>query len=112
MNPVNVMNAQKELALLLKELFGAKLNEIFLFGSYARNQADEESDIDIIVLVDEDKMQLKSYSNAVAEAVTELNLKYDVVLSVIIQNTAEYEEYKDVVPFFINIQREGIPIHV
>ncbi len=112
MNPLNVINAQRELALLLKELFGAKLHEVILFGSYARNQADEESDIDIIVLVNEDKMKLKSYAHAVAETVTELNLKYDVVLSVILQSVSEYEEYKEVVPFFINIRREGVPIHV
>ena len=105
MNSVNVKNAEQELVLLLRKLFGPKMNYVILFGSYAKNQADEESDIDIIALVDEDKMQLKSYSHAVAEAVTELNLKYDVVLSVIIQSTTEYEEYKDVLPFFINIQR-------
>ncbi len=112
MNPANIENAKRELALWLKEIFGAKLNEIILFGSYAKNQSDEESDIDIIVLVDEDKMQLKAYSHSVAEAVTDLNLKYNVVLSVIIQSTTEYEEYKEVLPFFINIRREGVPIHV
>ena len=112
MNQLNVANAQKELAVIMKELFGAKLNEVILFGSYARNHPDEESDIDIIVLVHEDKMRIKSYSQAVAEAVTELNLKYDVVLSVILQSKDEYEAYKEVSPFFITIQREGVPIHV
>jgi predicted nucleotidyltransferase len=110
MNLLNVENAKRELAFLLKGIFGAKLNEIILFGSYAKNQADEESDVDIIVLVDEDKMQLKAYSHAVAETVTDLNLKYNVVLSVIVQSTAEYEEYKEILPFFINIRREGVPI--
>ena len=110
MNPVHVENAKQELASAMKELFGLKLKEVILFGSYARNQQNEESDIDIIVLVNEDKMKLKLYSHAVAEAVTELNLKYDLVLSVILQNTAEYEEYKEVLPFFINIQREGVPL--
>lgn len=112
MNLVNVEKAKKELVQAMVNLFGNKLHEVILFGSYARNQQDEESDIDILVLVKEDQLSLKSYSYEIAEIVTDLNLKYDVVLSVILQSTDEYEEYKDILPFFMNIQREGVPIHV
>lgn len=36
----------------LVELFGSKLHELRLFGSYARNQFDDESDVDVLVLTD------------------------------------------------------------
>lgn len=112
MNPINVEKAKKELARAMANLFGNKLSEVILFGSYARNQQDEESDIDILVLVKEDPLSLKSYSHKIAEIVTDINLQYDLVLSVILQSTDEYEKYKDVLPFFMNIQREGVIIHV
>ena len=112
MNLTNVEGAKNELARAMEELFGSKLSEVILFGSYARNQQDEESDIDIIVLVKECPLSLKSYSYKIAEIVTDINLQYDVVLSVILQSVDEYEEYKDVLPFFMNIQREGVMIHV
>lgn len=112
MNLTNVERAKKELAQAMANLFGNKLSEVILFGSYARNQQDEESDIDIIVLVKEDPLSLKSYSYQIAELVTDLNLQYDLVLSVILQSTDEYEEYKDVLPFFRNIRNEGVAIHV
>lgn len=112
MNPTNVEKAIKELAQAMAGMFGNKLSEVILFGSYARNQQDEESDIDIIVLVKEDQLSLKSYSYKIVEIVADINLQYDAVLSVILQSTDEYEEYKDVLPFFMNIQREGVTIHV
>jgi predicted nucleotidyltransferase len=96
----------------MKNLFGNKLSEVILFGSYAQNQQDEESDIDIMVLVKENQLSLKAYTQSIAEIVTDINLQYDVVLAVILQSTDEFEEYKAVLPFFMNIQREGIPVHV
>jgi uncharacterized protein len=36
----------------LVELLGASLHEVRLFGSYARNQFDDESDVDVLVLTD------------------------------------------------------------
>jgi predicted nucleotidyltransferase len=112
MNLANGEKAQNELALAMKNLFGNKLSEVILFGSYARNQQDEESDIDIMVLVKEDQLSLKAYSQSIAEIVTNINLQYDVVLSVILQSIDEYEEYKEILPFFMNIQREGVSVHV
>ncbi len=36
----------------LSELLGTRLREVRLFGSYARNQFDDESDVDVLVLTD------------------------------------------------------------
>jgi hypothetical protein len=36
----------------LRARFGDRLRELRLFGSYARGEADEDSDIDVLVLVD------------------------------------------------------------
>jgi predicted nucleotidyltransferase len=37
----------------LDALFGARLRAVVLFGSYARNQFNEESDVDVLVLIDD-----------------------------------------------------------
>ena len=36
----------------LRRLFGSRLRELRLFGSYARGEAHEDSDVDVLVLVD------------------------------------------------------------
>ncbi len=35
----------------LREIFGEKLENVILYGSYARGDADEESDIDVMALI-------------------------------------------------------------
>lgn len=37
-----------------KQLYGDKLNKIILYGSYARGDNTEESDIDIMIILDGD----------------------------------------------------------
>ena len=62
------------LNLLLKEtqsellkVFGNKLLNVVLYGSYARGDYDDESDIDIMALVDMDRDNLNKYRRCVSE---------------------------------------------
>ena len=47
-----------------KQLYGDKLNKIILYGSYARGDNTEESDIDIMIILDgdiDDVKKMRSY---------------------------------------------------
>ena len=44
--------ATERFARELRARFGERLREIVLFGSHARGEADEESDVDLLVVVD------------------------------------------------------------
>lgn len=110
--------SDKNLNIILSEftdaiikIFNDKLKAIILFGSFARNDYDNESDIDIMVLVDIDKIKIKDFRNEIVKLTARINMKYDVVLSPIIQNFLEYEIYKDSSGFFKNIQNEGVIIN-
>jgi len=37
----------------LEQRFGSRLHELRLFGSWARGEADEESDVDVLVTIDD-----------------------------------------------------------
>ena len=65
------MKVRNDLSQLLSEVlqysmktFGSRLDSVILYGSYARNEADDESDIDIMILVNEDAQELSSYRYA------------------------------------------------
>ena len=47
----------------LKDLYKDKLKAIILYGSVARGTALEESDVDILVLVDASQEELRNYSD-------------------------------------------------
>ena len=45
----------------LRDIFGERLDSVILYGSYARGDYDEESDIDVMALVKMDREELTGY---------------------------------------------------
>ena len=93
----------------MNKLFGDSFEQIILFGSYAWGTQDEESDIDIMILVNLDKSEINTYFESVMAIVNNYDLEYDIVLSPIIQSKKEYDEYKEILPFFKNVGK-GVQI--
>jgi predicted nucleotidyltransferase len=92
-------------------LFGEKLKAVILFGSYARGDFDEESDVDIMIIVDVDARELSSYRPRFSHFGTELDLKYDVFHSFTLQDKATFERWKDSLPFYKNVLQEGTMVY-
>jgi|SRR3954471_3656443 predicted nucleotidyltransferase len=49
--PISLRSALVEYAERLRRLFGDRLVDVRLFGSFARGEANEDSDVDVLVLV-------------------------------------------------------------
>ena len=94
----------------LEKIFEGKLEAVILYGSYARGDYDEESDIDIMALVDFDKAELAKYRRKVSEFACDIDIEYDVLLSVKLQDKVTFEKYKSALPYYINVAREGVEI--
>lgn len=94
----------------LKNLFGDKLKDTILYGSYARLENTEDSDIDVIALIDEDD-ELRKHENNITEIMVDLSLEYELVVSIHSQRYDIYEEHSNILPYFINIKNEGVSIH-
>lgn len=92
-------------------IFKDKLRNVILYGSYARNENTSESDIDVMVLVNEDECKIREYEDTITDIMVDLSLEYGVVVSIYTQNVEEYEKQVNVVPFLINVQKEGINVH-
>jgi predicted nucleotidyltransferase len=97
--------AVKELIDELKKLYGDNLSRVILYGSKARGDATEDSDIDILVVL----KKIQNFSlerKKVKEISWRLSYKYDLLLSIIIRSEQEYMR-KDT-PLLMNIEKEGI----
>ena len=94
----------------LTSIFGNRLENVLLYGSYARGEQDAESDIDILAVVDLSAETLDAYEDAVLDMSVALGLRYDALFSIILQDTATFYKYKNVMPFFVNVLREGISL--
>jgi predicted nucleotidyltransferase len=95
----------------MREIFGEKLCEVTLFGPYARGDYDDESDIDVFAMVDMEAEKLAEYRSAVSGFASDLDLEYDILLSIILQDKATFDEWAHVSPFFINVKKEGVSLY-
>jgi predicted nucleotidyltransferase len=78
--------------------------QVILFGSYARGEASEGSDVDLLVVVPKlDKKVL----DVLLEAAWEVGFEADIVLSVVPVAASQLKILAES-PFFQAVQREGI----
>jgi predicted nucleotidyltransferase len=92
----------------LRELLGKSMRDIILFGSYARNEANDDSDIDIMVLTDLERVEISAMQWKIGEVVSEILLDYGVLVSTIVENQLFFMENQKYLPFFNSIQRDGV----
>ena len=104
------MDMISEMSARMAQLFPEGLTSVVLFGSYARNDAEEGSDIDVMYLVNTPRDVIAERNWQVGSAAADLLLEHGVVISPIVENQDYFSSYSTVYPFFRNIQREGVRI--
>ena len=88
--------------------FEHKIHDAYLYGSYARGDYHDGSDIDIFLTVDVAPEYLRPYREAAARVCSELGLEHDVMISAAIEPLSRFRRYADVLPYYRNVVREGI----
>jgi len=94
----------------LESIFPQEQFDVILFGSYARNDADDGSDIDVMFLVDSSRQTIQEKHWQVGEAAAEVLMDHGIVVSPIVENREYYHANANILPFFKNVQREGVRI--
>ena len=79
-----------------------------LFGSYARGDAEPGSDIDVLLLVDASRQDISARNWQVGNLAAELLLDYGIVVSPIVENRDYFNKNVNVLPFYRNVEREGV----
>ena len=90
----------------LQGIYEKRLRGLYLFGSYARGEEDRESDVDVLVVLDD----VKHYGAEVdrtSELTSMLSLQYGVSISKVFVREREWMSHQT--PFLANVQEEAIP---
>ena len=90
-----------------REVCGDKLREVILYGSYARGDFHEWSDVDIMVLVDADDMDCKRFDDKLMHALFELDNRMNLLLYIIVTPYDRFCHLKDIYPLYRNVDKEG-----
>jgi len=107
----NVKKLSYELKSGLKTIFGHKLKKIIIYGSYARGEFEEGSDIDIMVLLDMVEDEIEKKKDEVIDLTVELTTRFGIVISIIENNHDYFNDWMEVLPFFANVAKEGVSIY-
>ena len=92
-------------------VFGSHLKKVILYGSYARGDFREDSDIDIMILVDLDDPAIKAAGRQLSDVTFEINFDHDVMIMPIVQNESFFDRWVGAYPFFNQINNEGIELY-
>jgi predicted nucleotidyltransferase len=103
----DISNILEELHNELHKIYGIRLKRLLLFGSYARDEAEQDSDIDIAVVLDDFEDALTEIEHA-SDLVFNLCLQHNCVISILPVREREYQTAKFPIP--MNLRREGVPI--
>ena len=100
----------KKISEIYKSVYGEKLVRVILYGSYARGDFCDDSDLDIVALVHGDRMKLQEQLKKVWDQTCDLELEYEMVLSPAVIPYEEFEKYREDLPYYRNIANEGVNV--
>ena len=109
--PNKLKNILDEYVQGLFKIIGDDLEQIILYGSYARGEQsnnDEVSDIDIMILVKTENNEIKNLERKILDYSYDLDLQYNIILSPIIENVDTFNSKAKYIPFYKNVLKEGV----
>ena len=92
--------------------FGNKIEEIYLYGSYARGDYNNDSDIDIMILVNSNNKEMIKDRRLIADLAYDIEEKYDfdIWISPIVKNFYSFFDKIEYSYFYTNIEKEGVKL--
>ena len=109
--PENIRNIIYRFSQELRRILGDKLTKIIVYGSYARGDFRENSDIDIMILVDMSDIELKSYGEKLSYMTYDFNLDHDIDIKPIAKSEEICNKWVVNYPFYSNIHKEGVILY-
>ena len=95
----------------VQRVLDKNLKKVILYGSYARGDYRENSDIDIMILTTLTDEEIEQNENAIFDLAFDFQMKYGLDISVILKNEEHFNYWLGALPFYNNIQKEGVVLN-
>lgn len=103
---MTIDTALKQMVPGLLRIYGDLIYSIILYGSTARGTNEDDSDVDVAVLLHAGST--KEMREQMLDLVVDLELACGKVLSVLCIDYERFSEWEDTLPFYQNIRKDGI----
>ncbi len=104
---IQLDNISNQMVECYRSIYGMDIVEIFIYGSYARKDCNDESDIDMAAIVKGNRIDLQQKLKRVWDMSADIGLENDIIVSPSVIPYDEFEEYKDKLPYYMNILKDG-----
>ena len=111
MNQMQIDKTKEYLKTHMPKVLKADLVQIVMYGSCARGDYGELSDIDIALITNCDRMEAKKYDDSLMDIVTDIAMELGTIVEYICIPLNEYNEKKTWYGYFKNIEKEGLVIY-
>lgn len=102
-----IFSIVKQLRRELQEIYGSRLKAVYLFGSHARDEAQEESDIDVAVVLNQMNDVFEELSRC-SHLQADLSLENHCVLNLVFMKAEQVEQGEYAI--HRSVASEGIPV--
>jgi predicted nucleotidyltransferase len=94
----------------LSNIYGSHLKAVILYGSYARGDFHENSDIDLMILLDLTDMEIKNYRHELSGMTYDFNWDHELDIKPIAKSREHYMKWIKNYAFYANVDREGVKL--
>jgi len=105
-NNPELMNTLNKICDKMKKIYGSSLDQIILYGSYARGEETSESDVDIAVILKQTPEE--EIHDSMTDMLVDYELDLGITISAVTLDSASYSQWMRILPFYMNIAKEGI----
>ena len=111
--PERINGIIQEFVIKVNELLGDRVKRIILYGSYARGDFNDSSDIDIMILTDLNDEELDEYKYKIWDLAYEFEEAndFDIEINPLVKNMEKFNRRIEVIPFYMNVQKEGVSLN-
>ena len=109
--PTKITNVIKEFIQGVNDILGNRVKKIILYGSYARGDYNNNSDIDIMILTDLSDEEMYEFLVKISDMAYDIELENDVMFSPLLKNIDKFNYWLSVLPFYMNVQKEGVVLN-
>ena len=108
--PKKIEDLLKEYRQEIENVSDNHIKRVILYGSYARGDYNQDSDIDIMVLVYLEEPQIKAYENRIYDTTYDFNDENETEIMPVVQNIHHFDYWKKAYMFYKNVEEEGVSI--
>ena len=109
--PERINNVIDEFVQGVNEILGNRVKKIILYGSYARGDYNNSSDIDIMILTDLLDDEMYEYFVKISDMAYDIELENNVMFSPLLKNIDRFNYWLEALPFYMNVQKEGVVLN-